>query len=191
MAQLTSTFVLTAKLSDIETFVFHYDCPHLETALDLFWHDDYPRGIIDCDNSGCFPIEIIAMPDMDGMVEKVFHFEFNSAAFDHYFDKGWSASSKEPGQRYTFDQFLKDITPAQQPEPIDGIITKFVNFCFDYPHDFIEQIAWNCDTRHLRQKFDAIYDEFGSRAAVTTFYKYLSSDNRSRLAAYIRDVYKG
>ena len=87
---------------------------------------------------------------------------------------------------------MQPAAPKPEPKPdLEPIITKFVNFCFDYPHDFIEQIAWNCQTRHLRQKFDAIYDEFGSRAAVTTFYKYLSSDNRSRLAAYIRDVYEG
>lgn len=71
MALLKSTWVLTAKLNEYETFMFHYDCINLIDALDQFWHSDYPEHLIDCENNGLFPIDVIAMPDEDGMVAVV------------------------------------------------------------------------------------------------------------------------
>lgn len=122
MALLKSTWVLTAKLNEYDTFMFHYDCINLIDALDQFWHSDYPEHLIDCENNGLFPIDVIAMPDEDGMVEKEFHLMFNCAAFDHFFDKGWSASSKEPDERYLPTDFLKDIERKQEAEEENPLI---------------------------------------------------------------------
>ena len=102
----TANYILKAVV-DGEVFIFQYDeAGDAWESLEQFWHEDYPEALID-KGDGLFPIDVIAM-DGSKAIRK-YEFEFNAGVFDHFFDKGWSASSTEPGQRYTLDQFAKDI----------------------------------------------------------------------------------
>lgn len=125
MARLQNGWMLTVRLNgDLTGTMFHYDSIYLDQALEEFWHTDY-ESLVDCDGSGEFPIDGVVVIDDDGIVEGECHLMFNMAAFDHYFDKGWSASSKEPGQRYTWEQFLKDIEVKDEPEK--AYVVTFIN----------------------------------------------------------------
>ena len=136
MALLDSSYLLIAKVNKFNNYVYHYNGLgiNLESVLEEFWHVDYPDGLIDVDGSGLFPINVFCMPDDDGQIEKIFHFDFNAVAFHHYFDMGWSSSSNEPDKHYTFDQFLKDIE-HKEPEGEKSVINLRV-----LEHDTCDQI---------------------------------------------------
>lgn len=71
-------------------------------------------------------------------------------------------------------------------------INKWVFFCMNYPHDFIEQV-WKDEqwlVKHLRGKFAAIYDTYGSRAVMNTFYCELDGNNKQKLMAWVMDNFK-
>ena len=103
------TFVLTARLGKCGTYTYRHDCPDLESALGQFWYEDYPEDLVDIDGNGQFPLDVAVVKRGGSHVSEKRSLEFFMCCFDHYFDKGWSASSTEPNQRYTFDRFLNDI----------------------------------------------------------------------------------
>ena len=68
-------------------------------------------------------------------------------------------------------------------------INKWVFFCMNYPHDFIEQV-WKDEqwlVNHLRGKFASIYDAYGSRAVMNTFYCELDGGNKQKLMTWVMD----
>ncbi len=108
----TANYMIKAVVNG-ENYVFQYEeCGDAWEALELFWHEDFGETLARVPNNGVFPLDVIAMEN--GKTIRVYEFTFNMAAFDHYFDKGWSASSTEPGQRYTLEQFAKDIAREKE-----------------------------------------------------------------------------
>ena len=70
---------------------------------------------------------------------------------------------------------------------------KIIMFGFNYPHDFIEKV-WVDNkglVKHLEEKFNRIYEKYGSRAAFFSFYTELDSENQNLLENWIRANYKG
>lgn len=70
-------------------------------------------------------------------------------------------------------------------------INKWVFFCMNYPYDFIEK-AWEGNTiliNHLKGKFNAYYDAYGSRAVMNTFYCELDGNNKKILLEWVLDNY--
>jgi len=103
---VTANYVLVATVGN-QQFLFSYEEINVLDTLDAFWHEDWPETISGGQDSGEFPIDVYAMEN--GKAIRKYEFTFNSCIFNHFFDKGWSADSKEPGQRYTLDRFAKDI----------------------------------------------------------------------------------
>ena len=72
-------------------------------------------------------------------------------------------------------------------------IRKWVMWCFDYNHDFIEK-AWAESpimSKHFRSKFDAIYKNHGCDAAMNRLYSELDDTNREILERYVDQNYHG
>ena len=190
MALLNSTFVLTARLGEYDINMFHYNCMSLEEALSQFWHNDYPEHLIEHDSNTLFPIDIICMPDEDGQVERTLHLMFNCVAFNHFFDKGWSASSQEPDKRYTLDQFLKDID--RKPEKQNDI-TSFMFYMWNaWCEEECQEAFKDGDWKHFWSKWCHWCNQIGSAwGATERFYSELSDHNRDRLVRRALAIYEG
>lgn len=70
---------------------------------------------------------------------------------------------------------------------------KLIMFGFNFPHNFIEKV-WHEDkllTKHLRNKFNAIYESKGSGTVFFLFYTELDNGNRKKLLEWIEINYKG
>lgn len=68
-------------------------------------------------------------------------------------------------------------------------INKWVFFCMNYPYNFIEEV-WKGEqwlVNHLKAKFNAIYEDYGSRAVMNTFYCELDGSNKQKLMAWVMD----
>lgn len=78
-------------------------------------------------------------------------------------------------------------------------IRMWVYFCMNYPdmHEVIDYMCKKCneqgqhyyDPKHLWNKFSYYYDEYGSRAAMNTFYCELSRALQDALADYVINVW--
>lgn len=68
-------------------------------------------------------------------------------------------------------------------------INKWVYFCMNYPHNFIEQAwageQWLID--HLKGKFNGYYEDYGPRGVMNTFYCNLDGANKQKLMAWVMD----
>ena len=72
-------------------------------------------------------------------------------------------------------------------------IHKFVFFGYNFPSNFIEN-AWKDDDwmiSHLRDKFNSLYDKYGSGEVMNRFYVELDDQNREILEEWIIKNYKG
>lgn len=183
----TATYIIKAVVGG-ETYLFQYEhCYDAWAALEQFWHEDYPETIASLPDCGTFPIDILSM--LEGKVIATMSVSFNCAVFDHFFDKGWSASSHEPGLRYTLDQFAKDI--AREPDTARDIITLWSDWCMDYDDENLwldymtSHPKGHCNRQHLQQKWDHCYEKYGSKAAMQMFWRELDRKNRDILTEYI------
>lgn len=183
----TATYIIKAVVGG-ETYLFHYDdCGDAWEALEQFWHEDYPETIANLPDCGTFPIDVIAIDQ--GKAIRIYTFTFNCAVFDHFFDKGWSASSHEPGQRYTLDQFANDI--AREPDTDMDIIALWSDWCMDYDDEnlwldyMVKHPKGHCSRQHLQEKWDYCYEKYGNKAAMTMFWRELDRKNRAILTEYI------
>lgn len=70
-------------------------------------------------------------------------------------------------------------------------MNKWVFFAMNYPYDFIDKV-WAGQTSliaHLKGKFNAYYDDYGSRAVMNTFYCELDGANKQKLLNWVADNY--
>lgn len=70
---------------------------------------------------------------------------------------------------------------------------KYVYFSFNYPYDFISKV-WADDQNlatHLQGKFDGIYDKYGAKAAMNSFFVELDAGNQQKLEDWIQNNYNG
>lgn len=70
-------------------------------------------------------------------------------------------------------------------------INKWVFFCMNYPYNFIEEV-WKDEqwlVNHLKAKFNSIYEDYGSRAVMNTFYCELDGGNKQKLMTWVMDNY--
>lgn len=195
----TANYILKAVV-DGEVFIFQYDeAGDAWEALEQFWHDgDYGERIARLSGSGMFPIDVIAMED--GKAIQKYEFMFNGVAFDHFFDKGWSASSTEPGQRYTLDQFAKDIERKpedgqQKPDvkQLTAMMDRWAGFCYNHP-PYEEVILWMVGGskqhylyQHFCSKFSHLCDVCynNTMLAWMKFYRELDDQWAERLMQYV------
>ena len=191
----TANYILKAVV-DGEVFIFQYDeAPEVWDALEQFWHGgDYAEHIARLSGSGEFPIDVIAM-DGNKAIRK-YEFMFNCAIFDHFFDKGWSASSTEPGQRYTLDQFAKDIerkSDKPSPKQLTAIMDRWAGFCYNH-QPYEDVILWMVGGskqhylyQHFCSKFSHLCDvcHNDTMGAWIKFYRELDSEWAERLMQYV------
>ena len=85
-------YMLTAKVGG-EEYRFGYDSINLWEALEAFWHEDYPDGLMRHQDGALFPIDVQAMDD--GKVIKTYELAFNASLFHYFYDHG----------RITLDEF--------------------------------------------------------------------------------------
>lgn len=70
-------------------------------------------------------------------------------------------------------------------------IQKWNFYCYNFEYDFIER-AWIDEpflARHLRSKFNALYERYGAMGVMPAFYAELDSNNRVKLLTYIMNHY--
>ncbi|MFW5563394.1 MAG: hypothetical protein ACOCNX_00705 [Prevotella sp.] len=141
MAKMKAGWMITATFDEYTKVAYFYDFNPddgwqgtLEPALERFYHDDYTE-IQDAyeDELTRFPLDckMIGLPDNDGQVELEYHLIFDPVSFRHYFDLGWSASSSEPNERYTFERFFEDIDddgPKEKCALVMNLANKLNNF---------------------------------------------------------------
>lgn len=183
----TANYMIKAVVGG-ETYLFQYEhCYDAWAALEQFWHEDYPETIASLPDCGTFPLDILSM--LEGKVIATMPVTFNAGCFDHFFDKGWSASSHEPGQRYTLDQFAKDI--AREPDTARDIIALWSDWCMDYDDEnlwldyMVRHPKGHCNRQHLQEKWDYCYEKYGNKAAMTMFWRELDRKNRDILTEYV------
>lgn len=183
----TANYIIKAVVGG-ETYLFQYEhCYDAWAALEQFWHEDYPETIASLTDCGTFSIDILSM--LEGKVIATMPVTFNCAVFDHFFDKGWSASSHEPNQRYTLDQFAKDI--AREPDTARDIIALWSDWCMDYDDEnlwldyMVKHPKGHCNRQHLQEKWDYCYEKYGNKAAMQMFWRELDRKNRDILTEYI------
>lgn len=194
----TANYILKAVV-DGQVFIFQYDdCGDAWEALEQFWHGgDYAERIAMLSGSGAFPIDVIAIDE--GKAIRKYEFTFNCAVFDHFFDKGWSASSTEPGQRYTLDQFARDIE-RREPEPPTprAAIDRWTEFCYSHPpyDEVILRMVGGSREHYLYQHFCRKFLHHCDRCQQDTaaawywLYRELDSQWRDRLAEYVFNEWK-
>lgn len=122
MGQMKSGWMITAKFDENQHFVFfyEYDCDSsydatLEDALERFYHEDYPNGFQD---DVYFPmvVQMVGIPDNDGMIETELHLMFDLQKFRQYFDKGYILKEDGTKGAYLFTDFLNTIDNDAKPE---------------------------------------------------------------------------
>lgn len=82
---ITDNYILKATING-KRWAYQYDTNDVWTALEEFWHEDYPETLSHMDEAGQFPIEVHAMDN--GKVIKTYQFIFNCAIFHAFYDHG-------------------------------------------------------------------------------------------------------
>jgi len=195
----TANYMIKAVVGG-ETYLFQYeDCGDAWQALEEFWHDDYPEAVVHLEGSGEFPLDVIAIDQ--GKAIRIYPFTFNACLFDHFFDKGWSASSHEPNQRYTLDQFAKDIErlPKADVNGITDLMDRWAGFCYNHP-PYDEVILWMVGGskqhylyQHFCQKWLHICTDVCDNDTMGTwmkFYRTLDRKWAERLMQYVYSEWK-
>lgn len=184
----TATYIIKAVVGG-ETYLFQYEhCYDAWTALEQFWHEDYADTLAMLPDSETFPIDILSM--LEGKVIDTMPATFNCAIFDHFFDKGWNASSPLPDKRYTIDQFAKDIERWDKGTQ-KNIIDMWSDWCMDYDDEnlwldyMVKHPKGHCNRQHMQEKWDYCYEKYGNKAAMTMFWRGLDHTNRNILTEYI------
>lgn len=124
MAIMKSGWMITAKFDENQHFVFFYEYDSdndrnydatLEDALERFYHADYPNGFED---EVYFPmvVQMVGIPDNDGMIEIEHHLMFDLLKFRQYFDKGYILNEDGEKETWKFSDFLHEITNTAKPE---------------------------------------------------------------------------
>lgn len=183
----TANYLLIAYVGGEQYHFVYEDCGDMWEALKQFYGDDYDY-LIDKDKDGQFPIDVLAMDD--GKAIKRYEVAFHSGVFDHFFGKGWKQDVT-----YTLDEFGKDIMAVRKK--LDGatevkdIIALWSDWCMDYDDEnlwldfMVQHPKGHCNRQHLQEKWDYCYEKYGSKAAMTMFWRELDNDNRAILAEYV------
>lgn len=184
----TANYLVRATVSGQEYF-FEYDTPDMWTALDEFWHEDYPEVLISKNGSEQFPIDVYSMEN--GHVLDCYPLMFNAPVFHAFYDNGHTASGI-----YTLDQFDKDIRRDEEIRDENDIIALWSDWCMDYDDEDLwldymtSHHKAHCNRKHLQEKWDYCYDKYGSKAAMNMFWRELDRDNRAILTEYITTKYR-
>lgn len=183
----TANYMIKAVVNG-ENYVFQYEnCGDAWEALELFWHQDFGETLADVHNNGEFPIDVIALDN--GKAIRKYTFTFNMAVFDHFFDKGWSASSGEAGERYTLTQFGKDIERRENKE---NDVTSFFFYMWNaWCKEECQKAFAGCDYNHFWSKWCHFCESDGVRGATECLYAELDNSNRDKLVARATELYDG
>lgn len=185
----TATYLLIAQIGD-EQYHFEYeDCYDVWTALEQFWHEDYPETLITKKDSGLFPITVLSM--LEGKVIATYPFTFNHLCFHAFFDNGHTADGP-----FTLNQFAEHIR-RDDPEPATprDVIALWSDWCMDYDDEnlwldyMVNHPKAHCNRQHLQDKWDYCYGKYGNKAAMNMFWRELDNDNREILTEYITTKY--
>ena len=201
----TAIYLLRANVSNSD-FCFEYaDCGDVWTALEQFWHDDYPEVLPEHDGSP-FPIAVTVL-DGNGEACRRHTLTFNSAAFHAFYDHGRKASGP-----YTLDEFAKDIehktettvpeasasvqstaVSPQSPTDLRTLMDRWAGFCYNHPpyEDVILWMVGGSKQHYLYQHFcakfshlcDVCHDD--TMGAWIKFYRELDSEWAERLMQYV------
>ena len=203
-------YLLRANVSNSDFYFEYADCGDVWTALEQFWHDDYPEVLPEHDGSS-FPITVTAL-DGNGEACGQHTLTFNSAAFHAFYDHGHKASGP-----YILDEFAKDIeyktetavteasasvqftaVSPQSPTDLRALMDRWAGFCYNHP-SFDEVILWMVGGskqhylyQHFCSKFSHLCDvcHNDTMGAWMRFYRELDSKWAERLLDYVYNVWK-
>lgn len=185
----TANYLLIAYVGG-EQYHFEYeDCGDMWSALEQFYGDDY-HSLIDKDNDGQFPIDVLAMDG--GKAVKRYEVAFHSGIFDHFFAKGWKQD-----EVYTLDEFGKDVKEVRSildaEKKFPNQVTDFFYYMWNKWSEDECKEAWKDDFYpHFWNKWCEAYDTMhGPRGAAELFYMMLSDTNRDKLVQRAVEVYDG
>ena len=178
----TDNYILKV-ITEGETYIFSYDTPDVWTALEEFWHEDYPDDIVRMPHSEPFPIDVFAMDN--GKVIQTYHFMFNAVVFHAFFDHGHKADGP-----YTLDEFAKDI--ERRSEQTKDVTSFFYYMWNRWSEEECKEVFKDGDYPHFWNKWCQAYDTMhGPRGAAELFYMMLSDTNRDKLVARALECYDG
>lgn len=207
----TAMYLLRANVSNSDFYFEYEDCGDVWTAIEQFWHDDYPEVLPEHDGSP-FPITVTAL-DGNGEACGQHTLTFNSAAFHAFFDHGHKASGP-----YALDEFAKDIehkTETAVPEAsasvrftavspqsttdLRALMDRWAGFCYNHP-SYDEVILWmvgGSKQHYLYQHFctkwmhlcEAVCHQ-DTMATWIKFYRELDDKWAERLLDYVYNVWK-
>ncbi len=105
------------------------------------------------------------------------------------------------------EDVLKGITewleqamqPTSQEEPATpsakDVIALWSDWCMDYADEnlwldyMVKHPKGHCNRKHLQEKWDSCYNQYGSEAAMTMFWRQLDNTNRDILTEYVTEVW--
>ncbi len=179
----TANYLLIAKVGDLQYF-FEYDTNDIWETLEQFWHEDYPDTLIQINDDGLFPIDVLALED--GKEIDRYPMQFNAAVFHAFFDHGHKADGP-----YTINEFAKDI---KRHDCERNDVTSFFFYMWNAWCEEECKKAFSApgnNWQHFWNKWLGICKEHSVYGAAERFYAELSTKNRNLLVERATEVYEG
>ena len=85
----------------------------------------------------------------------------------------------------------KDVVIDDLNKKNENIIALWSDWCMDWDDEdlwldyMVKHPNGHCNRRHLQKKWNYCYMKYGSKAAMTMFWRELDNDNRAILTEYI------
>ena len=187
---ITTANYIVKVVAEGETYVFEYETGDVWTALDEFWHEDWDGWLSDKMMTKAWPLDVMAMDD--GKVIKTYELAFEMSYFHHFYDHGHitlnefdDAIRKIRADLDTKKSSKNDVTEAKE------IIALWSDWCMDWDDEnlwldyMVKHPRGHCNRRHLQEKWDYCYEKYGSKAAMTMFWRELDNVNRAILTEYV------
>lgn len=94
------------------------------------------------------------------------------------------------------EKAMQPVPQEKKKEPTpEDIISLWSDWCMDYDDEnlWLDYMAKHpkahCNRRHLQEKWDSCYKQYGNKAAMTMFWRQLDNTNRTILTEYITEVW--
>ena len=97
----TANYIIKATIKD-RFFIMQFNGGDVWTALEEFWHEDWPDVMAQFGGGDTFPLDVYAMDGTE--VITTYAFTFNASVFHAFYDHGHKADGP-----YTLDEFDRDI----------------------------------------------------------------------------------
>ena len=192
----TANYIIKATIKD-RIFIMQFNGGDVWSALEEFWHEDWPDVMEQFGGGDTFPLDVYAMDGTE--VIATYAFTFNAAVFHAFYDHGHKADGI-----YTLNEFAKDISLTPDPSPkgegsndpkhLREIMDRWAGFCYNHP-PYDKVILWMVGGskehylyQHFCQKWLHLCNDVCHNDTMATwikFYRTLDSQWAERLMEYV------